>query len=167
MMTANPVPLHPAPVYPNAKFPDEIDPSNRPSIYAFTAQGGCLEPVFLDGECIAFSKDEEVQPGDYVGICLVPDEIHPGELPNRVKRLRSIMPGITFPYRCAPTSEIVPIVELEQHNPPRVLRVRVDRILAMHKVIGTAKAMEDGTARLVPLEADRLDRLDYVFVDCA
>lgn len=153
------------PVYPNAKFPDEVDPSDRSTIYASIAKGKCLEPVFEDGECIAFSKDADIQPGDYVGICLVPDAVQLDEPPNRVKLLRSIMPGMKFPYRAAPGSEVIPLVELEQHNPPRVLRVRADRILAMHKVIGTAKTMGDGTARLVPLEPERLDRLEYVLID--
>ena len=75
------------PVYPNAKFPDEIDPSEYPPTYASIAKGRCLEPVFADGECIAFSKDAEILPGDYVGICLVPDAVQPDELPHRLKRL--------------------------------------------------------------------------------
>lgn len=153
-------------VYPNAKFPDEVDPSERPTIYASIAKGRCLEPVFADGECIAFSKAADFQPGDYVGICLVPDAVYSDEPPNRVKRLRSIMPGLTFPYPAALGGELMPLVELEQHNPPRVLRVPADRILAMHKVIGTAETMGDGTARLVPLEPERLDRLEYVLVEC-
>ncbi|WP_226017892.1 hypothetical protein [Novosphingobium sp. FKTRR1] len=164
-MATDPVTGLNKPVYPNAKFPDEIDPSDRPTIYALTAKGKCLEPVFKDGECIAFSKDAEFQPGDYVGICLVPDAVQLDEPPSRVKRLRSIMPGITFPFQAAPSSELMPLVELEQHNPPRVLRVPADRILSMHKVIGTAKTMGDGTARLVSLEPERLDRLEYVLID--
>lgn len=165
-MATQPVSGANKPVYPNAKFPNEVDPSERPAIYASVAKGGCLEPVFADGECIAFSKDDDIQPGDYVGICLVPDAVQPDEPPNRVKRLRSIMPGLTFPYRAAPGSDLMPLVELEQHNPPLVLRVPADRILAMHKVIGTARTIGDGTARLVPLEPERLDRLEYVLVEC-
>ena len=76
------------------------------------------------------------------------------------------MPGMAFPYRAAPRSEVMPLVELEQHNPARVIRVPADRILAMHKVIGTGQTQGDGTARLVPLERERLDRLEYVLVDC-
>ena len=154
------------PVYPNAKFPDEVDPSVRPTIYASIAKGKCLEPVFKDGECIAFSKEAEIQPGDYVGICLLPDAVQPDEPPNRVKRLRSMMPGLTFPFRAAASNELMPLVELEQHNPPRVLRVPADRILAMHKVVGTGQTMGDGTAQLVPLEPERLGRLDHVLIDC-
>lgn len=165
-MATHPVTGASKPVYPNAKFPNEVDPSDRPTIYASIAKGKCLEPVFADGECIAFSKDADIQPGDYVGICLVPDAVQSDEPPNRVKRLRSMMPGMTFPFRVAPGSEAIPLVELEQHNPPRVLRVRADRILSMHKVIGTAKTMGDGTGRLVPLEPERLDRLEYVLIDC-
>ncbi|MEZ5744353.1 MAG: hypothetical protein R3D89_11690 [Sphingomonadaceae bacterium] len=154
------------PVYPNTRFPNEIDPADCPTIYASIAKGRCLEPVFEDGECIAFSKDEDIQPGDYVGICLLPDAVQPGEKPYRVKRLRSIMPGMTFPYRVAPGNELMPLIELEQHNLPRVIRVPADRILAMHKVIGTGETIEDGTVRLVPLEADRLERLQHVLVEC-
>lgn len=154
-------------VYPNDRFPDEVDPCDCPSIYAAIAKGKCLEPVFSDGECISFSKDAEIQPGDYVGIFLMPDAVEPGDPPRRVKRLRSIMPGLTFPFRAAPGNEVMPLVEVEQFNPPRLYRIPADQILAMDKVIGTAETMGDGTAKLVPLEPDRLDRLKYALVEYA
>ncbi len=165
-MATQPVSGASKPVYPNANFPDEVDPSDRQTIYAMICKGKCLEPVFADGEGVAFSKDADIQPGDYVGICLVPDAVQPNEPPSRVKRLRSMMPGLTFPYPAAASSEIMPLVELEQHNPARVLRVPADRILAMHKVIGTAIITGKGSGHVVPLEPERLDRLEHVLVQC-
>lgn len=127
------------PVYPTSRFPNEVDPHSCPQLYASFAKGRCLEPVFSDGECFAFDTDAEITPGDYVGIWLYPDRVQDGELPRRVKRVRSLMP----------------LVELEQFNPPRVYRVPADEILAMHKVVGTAIIDGQGTARVVPLDVEK------------
>ena len=144
--------------YPNAKHPDEVDPDDCPELYASIAKGTCLEPVFSDGECFVFSKSEPIQPGDYVGFWLRPDIPHADELPRRIKRLRmGPPPGFTFPFQPGPGNELIPIIELEQFNPRRVLRVPVTHILAMHKVIGTAITNGDGTALMIPLSADRLE----------
>ena len=142
--------------YPNDKHPNEVDPADCPEVYASIAHGDCLAPVFDDGECFVFSKSEAPCAGDYVGIWLRPDIPHADELPRRVKRLpMGLPPGWTLPLNMAPGSELMPLIELEQFNPPRVLRVPADHILAMHKIIGTAVTNGDGTAHMVPLSIDR------------
>jgi hypothetical protein len=145
--------------YPSAKHPREVDPSDCPPVYASTAAGRCLEPVFADGETLVFDTAAEIESGDFVGFWLHPDIPHADELPRRVKRVRSIPPGVSFPYHAAQGGDVVPLVELEQLNPPRLLRVPADHILAMHKVTGTAITNGDGTARMVPLEPERLERM--------
>lgn len=148
--------------YPTPRHPHEIDPLDLPPVYASVAKGRCLEPVFNDGECLAFSSREAIEPGDFVGVCFHPDAVPEGEPARLVKRLRSLQPGLSFPYRPAPGSEVVPLVELEQLNPPRVYRIPADRLLAVHKVIGTAIGDGSGRALLVPLEAERLERMREV-----
>lgn len=135
--------------YPSAKHPREIGPDDCPEVYASICKGNCLEPVFSDGECMVFSKAEPCRAGDYVGIWLHPDIPAADELPRRVKRLRTALPlGFALPFRAAPGNEFVPIVELEQFNPPCIYRLPATEILAIHKVIGTAETNGDGTARM-------------------
>ena len=138
--------------YPTDGHPDEVDPQDCPELYASVCRGDCLNPAFTDGDCLVFSTTASVEPGDYVGFWLDPTRVEPGELPRRVKRLRSIMPGQTFPYRLGAACAVIPIVELEQFNPPRLYRVPADHILAMHKVIGKAVPNTNGTEAVIPRE---------------
>lgn len=143
--------------YPNPKHPNEVDPEDCPEVYASVAKGDCLAPIFNDGECFVFSKTEQPETGDYVGIWLHPDVPHADELPRRVKRLRMGLPScIKLPFRPGPGNEAMPFVELEQFNPPRLLRVRAEHIIAMHKVIGTGITDGEGRARLVPLDTEKM-----------
>lgn len=144
--------------YPTPEHPHEMDPQDLPTVYASVATGRCLEPVFEDGECLAFSSSAALEPGDFVGICFHPDHVPEGEPARLVKRLRSIPPFTNFPYRAAPGSEVVPLIELEQLDPPRLYRIPADRLLSMDKVIGTAIGDGSGKALLVPLEPERLER---------
>lgn len=152
-------PVAPQRHYPNAKHPDEVDPLDLPPVYASVAKGRCLEPVFSDGDCIAFSSSAAIEPGDFVGVCFHPDAVPEGQHARLVKRLRLLQPDLSFPYRSASGSEVVPLVELEQLNPPRLYRIPADRILALHKVIGTAISDGSGKARLIPLDSERLERM--------
>ena len=133
--------------YPNARHPHELDPEAVPAVYASTCVGDCLEPVYHDGVCLVFSRDEKPEAGDFVGIWLHPDAVADGELPRRVKRLyMSGPPGMTLPWKVRPGDEAEPLIILEQLNPPKLLQVRASRIVAMHKVIATADLNADGTA---------------------
>ena len=148
----------PAPdkLYPNAKHPDEVHPDDCPEVYASFCKGNCLEPVYRDGCCLVFSKVETPEPGDYVGIWLHPDVLEPDGLPRRVKRLVSMWPGITFPYKASPASEVMPLVMMEQLNPPRILQIPASHILAMHKVVGEAESRGNGMARYRPAKREAI-----------
>ncbi len=128
----------------------EPRPEDLPDVYSSVCLGTCLEPMFRHGANIVFSRLEEPKSGDYVGVWLDPAEVDPGESTRRVKRLAmALMPGLAFPFKLAPASEIEPLVVLEQHNPPKLYHVRASHILAMHKVIGEAEPNGNGTSRMV------------------
>ncbi|MEA1015585.1 hypothetical protein [Sphingosinicella sp. LY1275] len=128
-------------------------PDDFPNEYASTLTGDCLEPVYREGDCLVFSKTEKPAAGDFVGVWIAPEHVPPGENPRLIKRLgMGVMPGVTFPFKAAPSSDVEPIVYLDMLNPPRRFRVRASHILAMHKVIGAATDNGDGTARIQPNE---------------
>lgn len=136
-------------LYPSERHPFELDPADVPDVYASICKGTCLEPDFYDGACLVFSKLEEPEAGDYVGIWLHPDVVDPSELPRRVKRLVcGLMPGITLPYQPQPGDEVVPCLVFEEINPPKRYVIDAREIVAMHKMIGVAESMGDGTARM-------------------
>lgn len=135
---------------PHPRFPDELDALDYPEVYASRASGRCLEPVYQDGVCLVFSKTEQPVAGDYVSLWFDPDKVPDGELPRQVKRLLSIMPGLTFPYLPASGSEVEPLVQVEMLNPPRRRYVRASKIVALRKVIGTAEHLGDVQARWKP-----------------
>lgn len=144
--------------YPSAEHPTEIDPADYPEVYASTLAGTCLEPEFHDGDCLVFSKTEACQAGDFVGVWLHPDIAARETSPRCIKRLwMGLPPGFTFPFRPAPTNEVMPLVMLEQLNPPRRYRIPATDIVAVHKVIGTAVLNGDGTAAMVPFDTDQME----------
>lgn len=139
--------------YPNKKHPNEVAPDDCPDVYASICKGACLEPTFADGVCLVFSKLAPCQDGDFVGIWLRPDIPQADELPRRVKRLGMGLPhGFAFPFRPASGNELVPLVALEQLNPPRSFLIPATHIIAMHKVVGTAIEQGNGMARMIPFQ---------------
>lgn len=135
---------------PKAPQTPEPDPDDCPDVYASVARGRCLEPVYRDGTCLVFSKSEKPMPGDFVGIWLRQQAVPPGTPARRVKRLVLALPDIALPCRLHPASEIVPLVVVEQLNPPKTFAFEIPDVVAVHKVIGTATSNADGTARFVP-----------------
>ena len=141
--------------YPNPQHPNEVHPDDMPDVYASICKGVCLEPFYRDGACLVFSKSEQIEPGDFVGVLLHPAIVEADGLPRRVKRLVSAgWHGITFPFKPHPQDEVEPVVILEQLNPPRIFRIRASHILAMHKVIGEAETMGNGQARFRPAKKE-------------
>ena len=146
--------LRPQPVpnkpYPHEQNPLEYSPEDVPNVYASICKGDCLSPIFEDGACLVFSKEQRPEPGDFVGFWLHPDAIAPGEHPRRVKRLVMGLPNhLSLPYSVQPGDEVEPVIIVEQLNPPKTYQVRASRMLAMHRVVGEAEADGTGQARMV------------------
>lgn len=133
--------------YPNAEHPLELDPADVPDVYASLCKGDCMDPVYPDGVCLVFSKLEPPKNGDFVGFWLHPNCVDADEPPRRVKRLyMGLPPEFTLPWVPNPGDEAEPMLVFEQLNPPKLLSVRASKILAMHKVVGTAIVGDDGMA---------------------
>lgn len=144
--------------YPHPRFPGEIDAQDIPDVYAVKASGDCLKPLFPHGTTFVFSKLGRPQAGDYVGIWFDPDTVPDGEMPRQVKRLAFDLPEeLHFPYKVPAIDGVDPMVVFDMLNPPRRLQARASRIIAMHKVIGTAVSNGDGTARMLPLDPAQME----------
>ncbi len=124
------------------------DPNELPELYAATGRGTCLEPEFQDGDCVAFSKSVQPKSGDIVSIWFRPGVKPPGEPQQWLKRLLvEPPPGMLFPFAPTSGSEFVPVIIVEQLNPPRSFTIRCTDILAIHKCIGKAEPGGNGKAR--------------------
>lgn len=104
-----------------------IDPSILPPLYAGVARGACMEPEIPDGTKLLFSRAEPCRPGDVVVIWLRLESVEPGTHQARVKRL------VALPDRTTP-------LLVEMINPPTLLFVAADNVLAMHRCMGPVPA---------------------------
>lgn len=103
-------------------LPGTVDDAER---YGLTIEGTCLQPKINDGDLIVVSPRARISGGDFVVIWIAG---HPRPL---VKRIVGTVPK---PY--APGSDVQPCMRAEQLNPYRTYLFPVDKIRAVHKVIG-------------------------------
>ena len=97
-----------------------------PEVYVAPVTGDCLAPDINDGDQALVSPATWPEPGDFV-------IVWPKVGPPKVKRLVLQVPKWT----AAPGSEVMPLVVLQQTNPPRSFGIGMDRVRAVHKVIGS------------------------------
>ncbi|HEV7787118.1 MAG TPA: S24 family peptidase [Thermoanaerobaculia bacterium] len=122
-----------------ANDPD-TPPEDLPVVYGLILQGDSLEPDLMDGTCIVFSKTAQPERGDFVVAYFREGAEAPAACSKGVFRLGlALMPGLTFPFEGAPSSEVHPAVILETLNPRRAKDFRAGDILALHPAIGTAQ----------------------------
>lgn len=124
---------------------DEITLEDTPDVYASTARGRCLEPEYHDGDCIVFSKTERPRAGDFVGIWFASGVAPPGQPSRWVKRLVYGLPPEDF-EGCG----MEPLIVVEMLNPPKQFSFPASKILAVHKVLGTATPDGKGMAAWHP-----------------
>jgi hypothetical protein len=111
-----------------------------PEVYALAVMGDSLEPDFHDGTCLVFSTIEPLEKGDLVVAYFRPGaQSSCGDTKAIFRLSMAIMPGVTFPFVDAPTSEVHPLVYLETVNAPQRRQFRADAFLALHKAIGTCQ----------------------------
>lgn len=124
-----------------------IHPDDMPERYAASGYGTCMEPLIMDGSLTVFDKSEPIEAGDIVGIVLTAAAAQRFGAPSIIKRLVMDLPP-NCAFGAEPGGNAIPIVIVEQINPPRTLAIKASDILAVHKFIGTARAAGDGFARL-------------------
>ena len=100
-----------------------------PDIYMALTVGDCLVPEINPGETVIVSPAAAPEPGNFVIIWLKKGT-------PKVKRLVFRLPTISVP---APGSDsnVMPALVLEQINPARTFWIPMDKVRAVHKVIGT------------------------------
>lgn len=111
--------------------------------YLIKVDGDCLSPEVNDGDPVVASPDAPVIRGKLV--VLYPKD---GGKPS-VKRAIMIPPPSMMEVH--PDSEIMPLVIVEQLNPPREYRIDVDKLEAVHGVLGV---IPRGEAKLLSTAAE-------------
>lgn len=120
--------------------PGFIDPTTLPDEYAMRVRGDCLAPAIKAGDAVLFDQRQPVAPGDLVGVYLKPG-CFGGSTSVGLKRLViNMMPGVTYPYKAHPDSNIMPVIVCEQDNPHRQYTIPAGQILAIHRCLGLVPA---------------------------
>ena len=123
---------------PRRWFPNGGDPD----AYGLILDGDCLEPFAYHGDVAAISPATEIEVGMFVCICW-----KDGRQPVMKRLVMAPMKGwerILPP----PHSDVVPLAIVEQLNPPRRYQIPMDRVAAMHAVVGVIGpdgALREGT----------------------
>lgn len=128
-----------APRKPAKSKPDFIDPARLPDeIYALRVAGDCMSPTVPDGACVLADPSAEVAQGD-LAIFYLKEGVIAGPSNAWIKRIHlNMMPGLKFPYKAHPRSNVMPVFIVEQDTPYMTHSIRADMILAVHKCLGPA-----------------------------
>ena len=97
--------------------------------YGCPLKGDCLSPEINEGDMPLVSPSAEPKEGDFVVLYFVS-----GAVPL-MKRL-VMAPMVPIGTKLHPDSDVMPIVVVEMLNPPRQLITTIDKLTAMHKVVG-------------------------------
>ena len=119
-------------------LPDGVEAED---CYATQLIGDCLEPVINDGDRIVAAQGAHPKNGDYVVLWFKDHET------PHVKRAVMMPPKELM--KLSPKSEVMPIIVVEQINPPRTYSTTLDKIEGLHLVIGVARA---GSDEAVPMD---------------
>ena len=135
----------PSPVRDTVQINPEHFPNGPdPDAYAVVLAGTCLEPHAMDGDMAICSPAAPIRAG-----CIV--TLWPAVGSPVIKRLvLEPMSPVGTPLH--PDSDVVPLVIVEALNPPRQFMIRVDRLKAMHAVVGFYRKDEIDAVRVPPEE---------------
>lgn len=112
--------------------------------YVITVTGDCLSPEVNDGDYAVASPNAPVTPGKLV-------ILYPNDGDARIKRAVMMPPASMM--KVHPDCEFMPLVIVEQLNPPRRYTVPVDKLEAVHGVLGViprGEAIRPGEASGAP-----------------
>jgi peptidase S24-like protein len=101
--------------------------------YALIVTGDCLDPEICDGDYALVAPEMAYERGDFV-VLLWKD----GRVPS-VKRLAMAPPSGWEKW--SEKSEALPLVFVEQLNPPQRYAVTTDHLQALHRVVGSFQAV--------------------------
>lgn len=132
------------PIKRGADAPAFLDPASiETRFYGMVLSGECLHPTFKNGEKVIFDREAPIEASCFACFYYRPEVVPAGALPAGMKRVVIAPPSfVTFPWRDNPKSEVVPVVIVEQFNPPRQWSIRCGDLLAVHRCIGSASDPE-------------------------
>ena len=99
-------------------------------VYAMVCDGDCLEPVIHDKAMVLVAPGMPIRPGDFVTLWPKDPAHRPG-----VKRVVMAPPADWATW--SPDSEAIPLVIVEQLNPPRRYHITNDKLSAIHRAFAT------------------------------
>ena len=111
--------------------------------YGCRVHGDCLFPEIKDGDMALASPSAEPLRGDFVVLHFA------SGAPPQIKRL-VMAPGIPVGTKLHPDSDVQFLVVVEMLNPPRQLMAPINRLTAMHKVVGLIRKDEVAALRNLP-----------------
>ncbi len=134
------------PVKPNrvAIRPEWFPNAPDPDAYALVLKGRCLEPELHDGEMAICSPAAPIEVGRFVALW-------PADGSQPILKRLVMEPLVPVGTKLHPDSDVVPIVVVEMLNPRRQLAIRIDKLKAMHRVVGAYRAKEIAGARIPPV----------------
>jgi hypothetical protein len=107
----------------------QIGEQHVADIYAMGVDGDCLEPVIHNKSMVLVTPEMPIRSGDFV--TLWPKD--PGQRPG-IKRVVMAPPENWSSWV---SDEVIPLVIVEQLNPPRQYRITTDKLSAIHRVFAT------------------------------
>lgn len=120
-----------------APVPTFIDPADLPDQYVMRVSGDCMSPEFKHGDALWFDKNAVPAVGDAVIFYLRPELVKQGGFQAQIKRLTmAIPPWVKFPYREHLDSSVAALLVVESLNPRRMIAIRCEDVLAVHKCMG-------------------------------
>ena len=128
------------PIKRGTKAPAFLDPASITTrYYGMILSGECLHPAFKNGEQVIFDREAAVEAGCFACFYYRSEVVPAGRLGAGLKRVVIAPPDwVKFPWRDNPKSEVVPVIIVEQFNPPRQWSIRCSDLLAVHCCIGSA-----------------------------
>ncbi len=100
---------------------------DSPGLYMLQNIGDCCRPDISDGDLVLVSPEAEPRAGDWIAIWMKSGH-------RALERLMFTLPPLGWAARHE--DDVVPKVIFEQTNPPKQLFVPIDRVRAVHKVVG-------------------------------
>jgi hypothetical protein len=124
-----------------SKITTLLRPEEFPEQYAMICEGTCLEPEVMDGAKLLFSRDQQYHSGDLVCLHFRPEIVKPGDHQVLVKKLVFAPPHAFWrDPSCNARSNIAPTVIVEMLNPRKMLYIRPDALLGIHRCLGHVPA---------------------------
>ena len=131
---------------------DEIGDEHRQHLYILILDGDCLEPEVHHNDHAIVAPTMPVRRGDFV-------VLWPKNPAHRPQMKRVVMAPMEGWQKYSPdTWDVLPLIFVEQLNPPRHYQITTDKLSAIHRVVTTFRPGEYEKVEPMPKRPRRADR---------